>query len=82
MAMERYWIYKEGFLQGPFDAQELATSADFTTALMVCLEGDYRWMPVRDVPALRDYSPSIIAASGDFRPVPTDSPVTDSRAAD
>ena len=82
MSMERYWIYKEGFLQGPFDVQELATSADYTDALMVCLEGDYRWLPARDVPALRDYRPSNVTASGDYRPAPADSTITDSRASD
>jgi len=82
MSMERYWIYKEGFLQGPFDVQELATSADYTEALMVCLEGDHRWLPARDVPAFRDYTPSIIAASGDYRPAPINPLIIDSRASD
>jgi hypothetical protein len=70
MLTDRYWIYKEGFLRGPFPVVELVTSGDFKESLLVCQDGDDQWHPVRDVSAFRDYCPPKIISSGDYPPKP------------
>lgn len=52
---ERYWIYKERFLRGPYRASELATMADFSETLLVCQDGDDRWRPVIQLQAFQPY---------------------------
>ena len=73
MLTERYWIYKEKFLRGPYPAKELATMPDFTEGLLVCQDGDDRWLPVMQIqafqPYLGDRTPSDqIVSTGDYEP--------------
>ena len=78
MLTDRYWIYKEQFLQGPYPASELATMPDFSDRLLVCQDGDDRWLPVIQLQAFRPYVSSQtppdlppsdhIVSTGDYQP--------------
>jgi hypothetical protein len=52
---DRYWIYKESYLRGPYPADELATMPDFSEGLLVCQDGDDHWLPVLQVQAFQPY---------------------------
>jgi hypothetical protein len=61
---DRYWIYQENFLRGPYQAEELAGMKEFTETLLVCQDGDDKWQPVRELPAFRPYIK--IISTGDY----------------
>ena len=65
---DRYWIYKEKFLRGPYPASELVTLPDFSDRLIVCQDGDDRWLPVTQLQAFRPYLPDHIISTGDYTP--------------
>jgi hypothetical protein len=60
---DRYWIYKESFLRGPYRANELATMPDFSGTLLVCQDGDDHWFPVHTVRAFEPYISPFFAAA-------------------
>jgi len=63
---DRYWIYKEQYLRGPYRPSELAILPDFSDRLLVCQDGDDRWQPVIQLPAFRPYLR--IISTGDYQP--------------
>ncbi len=65
MLTDRYWIYKEHFLRGPYAASELAGMQEFCETLLVCQDGDDKWHPVREIPAFQPYIK--IISTGDYQ---------------
>jgi hypothetical protein len=67
---ERFWIYKERCLQGPYAPSELVKMQDFSASLLVCQDGDDRWLPVRYVSLFHPYLPSNVISTGDYHTPP------------
>jgi hypothetical protein len=69
---DRYWVYENGYLRGPFHAKDLAALDGFTVSMKICQDGDHVWRPVHDVteiaPLLAEAAHSEILASGDYMP--------------
>ena len=67
-----YWIYENGYLQGPFPAEDLAVRKGFSVTMIICEDGDHRWRPVHDVPEiapiLADVAHAEVLSSGDYLP--------------
>jgi hypothetical protein len=78
MLTDRYWVYKDGFLQGPLAVEELVRQDWFSETMIVCQDGDDVWKPAHDVAAIADCltreAPSKVVSTGDYRPVTPPTP--------
>ena len=51
--MDRYWIYIEKQIHGPFEVQELLAFKGFSETSQVCMVGEDTWQPARQFPSIR-----------------------------
>jgi hypothetical protein len=75
MGDQRYWVYENGYLRGPFEVKDLAARKEFSVSMMICPDGDHLWRPVHAIPeiapVLSDLAHAEVLASGDYLPEST-----------
>ncbi len=63
----RFWIYQDHFLRGPYAPGELAGKPEFSASLLVCQEGDDLWRPAQTVLVFQPFLPARIVSTGDYQ---------------
>jgi len=80
LTVEQYWIYKEGYLQGPYQMSELVAQDDFTAQTPICRYGEETWRPAMQFESFQRYvSAAKVIRSGDYI-APTTVPIESVRA--
>lgn len=51
--MDRYWIYIDKQIQGPFEEKDLFAVKGFCETSQICVVGEDTWRPARQFPAIR-----------------------------
>jgi len=73
--MDRYWIYIDKKIQGPFEVQELLAVNGFSDTSQVCMVGEDTWQPARQFPAIHlQLAPTTLKITEIPTPLPTPTP--------